>query len=138
MPKQRAPQQVLKAGYPMRVIAMDLLGPLPKSSTGNSYVLVIADYFTRWVEAFALPHQEAKTVAKKLVDEVFCRFSPPNQLHSDQGRQFESDAIQEICPLLQIRKTRTTLYHPQPDGVVERVNKDTCGHDGHFHPAVHL
>ncbi|KAL5491798.1 hypothetical protein EMCRGX_G017162 [Ephydatia muelleri] len=66
---------------------------------------------------------EATTVAKKLVDEMFCRFSPPEQLHSDQGRQFESDLVKEICELLQIRKTRTTPYHPQCNGMVERFNR---------------
>ena len=58
----------------MQVMAMDLLGPLLDSSTGNSYLLVIVDYFTRWVEACALTNQEDKTVVKKLVDEVFCKF----------------------------------------------------------------
>ena len=58
---------------------------------GNKYVLDAVDYFTRWVEAYGIPNQEATRVAKKLVDEVFCRFSPLEQLHSDQGRQFESE-----------------------------------------------
>ena len=49
----------MKVGYSMQVMAMDLLGPLPESSAGNSYVIVIADYFTRWVEAFALPNHRA-------------------------------------------------------------------------------
>ena len=69
-----------------------------------------------------MPNQEATTVAKKLVDEVFCRFSPPEQLHSDQGRQFESELIQQLCKLLQVRKTHTTPYHPQYNGVVKRFN----------------
>eukprot|EP00731_Ephydatia_muelleri_P031756 Em0023g263a len=51
-------------------------------------VTAAGDYFTKWVEAYAIPNQEAGTVAKKLVDELFYRFSPPEQLHSDQGRQF--------------------------------------------------
>ena len=50
-------------------------------------------------------------MAKEPVDEMFCRFSPPEQLHSDQGRQFESELLKEICTLLHIRKTRTTPYH---------------------------
>ena len=99
-------------------------GPsIPETDDGNKYVLVAVDYFTRWTEAYGIRNQEAATVAKKLVDKVFCRFSPPEQLHSDQGRQFESDFIQELCKLLQVRKTRTTPYHPQCNGVVERFNR---------------
>ena len=71
---------------------------------------------------YVLPNQEATTVAHKLVDEFFFGFSLPEQLHSDQGRQFESAIIKEVCSLLQINKTRTTPYHPQSDGMVERFN----------------
>ena len=72
-----------------------------------------------------LPHtyQEAETVARKIVDEMFCRFYPPEQLHSDQGRQFESGLIKEICNILRIKKTRTSPYHPQCDGLVEQFNR---------------
>ena len=62
-------------------------------------------------------------MARKLVDEMFCRFSPPKQLHSDQGRQFESLLLSEVCKLLGIQKSRTTAYHPQSDGLVERWNR---------------
>ena len=75
------------------------------------------------MEAFAIPNQEASTVANKLVDEVFMRFGIPTQLHSDQGRQFESHLMTEICKLLGIQKSRTTPYHPQSDGMVERFNR---------------
>jgi len=102
---------------------MDLLGPLPQSSNKNSYVLVVTDYFTRYTEAYALPNQEAKTVAGKLVNEFFFRFSLPEQLHSDQGRQFESDVIKEVTTMLEIKKTRTSPYHPQSDGLVEHFNR---------------
>ena len=68
-----------------------------------------------------MPNKEASTVAIKLMDKVFCHFSIPEQLHSDQGRQFESKVIEAICKILHIRKTRTTLYHP--DGQVERFNR---------------
>ena len=66
---------------------------------------------------------EAITVAKCLVNEFICRFGVPEQLHSDQGRNFESKVIKNICDLLQIRKTRTSPYHPQSDGLVERFNR---------------
>ncbi|KAL5517635.1 hypothetical protein EMCRGX_G003217 [Ephydatia muelleri] len=122
-PKRRAPLQTIKAGYPMQIVSVDLMGPLPETEDGCKYVMVAVDCFTRWVEVYAIRNQEATTVAKKLVDEMFCRFSPPEQLHSDQGRQFESDLVKEICELLQIRKTRTTPYHPQCNGMVERFNQ---------------
>ena len=75
------------------------------------------------MEALPVPNQEASKVAEKLVDEVFLRFSPPEQLHSDQGQQFESNLVMEVCKLLHINKTRTTPYHPQCDGLVERFNR---------------
>ena len=69
------------------------------------------------------PESEAITVARKLTNEMFCRFSSPDQLHSDQGRQFESELLKEICKIFQIKKTRTTPYHPEYDGQVERFNR---------------
>ena len=62
-------------------------------------------------------------MAHKLVNEMFFRFSIPDQILSDQGRQFESVIIDELCKLLQIQKSRTTPYHPQGDGLVERSNR---------------
>ena len=122
-PGRGAALGTIATGYPMQTIATDLVGPFPESDNGNQYILVIADYFTRWVEAFSLPNQEASTVAKKLVDETFLRFGVPEQLHPDQGQQFEAQVITEVCKLLHIHKTRTTPYHPQCDGLVERFNR---------------
>lgn len=121
--KARAPLQNIKVGCPAQLTAVDIVGPLPESDAGNRYILVVGDYFTRWVEAYAIPNQEAVTVAKKLTDEYFFRFSPPEQLHSDQGRQFESELVAEVCKLLGIHKTRTSPYHPQSDGMIERFNR---------------
>ena len=69
----------------------DIMGPLPETEKGNKYVLVAADCFTKWVEVYGIPNQEAVTVAVKLVDEMFCRYSPPEQVHSDQGRQLNQN-----------------------------------------------
>jgi hypothetical protein len=66
---------------------------------------------------------EAVTVANVLTNEMFFRFSPPERLHSDQGRQFEGKLMQEICQILKIRKSRTSPYHPQGDGLVERYKR---------------
>ena len=121
--KFRAPLMQELKGAPMETIACDIMGPLTQTDNGNVYILVIMDYFTKWVEAFALPNHTAQTVADKLVTEWICRYGIPLHLHSDQGRDFESNLFQEMCNLLDIRKTHTTPYHPQSDGQVERFNR---------------
>ena len=122
-PKHRAALVQTAAGAPMERIAIDIMGPLPQSARGNRYVLVICDYFTKWTESFAMPNQEAETVTRILVDEVICRFGVPLSIHSDQGKNFESNLFQQICQTLGVHKTRTSAYHPQSDGLVERFNR---------------
>jgi transposase InsO family protein len=77
------------------------------------------DYFTKWPEVYAIPNQEASTVAEALVTTFFCCFGIPRELHSDQGRNFQSHLLQEGFQRLGVSKTRTTPLHPQSDGMVE-------------------
>ena len=121
--KFRDPLQQYNVGAPLERVALDILGPLPETYNGNRYILVISDYFTRWVEAFGMPDQEASTFADCLVQGFVSRFGVPSQIHSDQGAQFESNLFQALCRILGIEKTRTTPYHPQSDGLVERFNR---------------
>ena len=119
----QAPLQIVGVGAPMERVAVDIAGPFPVSSAGNRYIIVVIDYFTKWPEVFAIPNQEARTVAQALVDGFFSRFGMPEELHSDQGRNFESTLFRDCCRLLGIRKTRTTALHPESDGMVERFNR---------------
>lgn len=121
--RNRAPLQLYSVGAPMERVAVDIAGPLPMTPRGNRFVCVVMDYFTKWPEAYALPNHEAETVASVLVNECFTRFGVPSELHSDQGREFESRVFRECCDLLGVRKTRTTPLHPQSDGMVERFNR---------------
>ena len=116
--KHRAPLQQLSVGAPLERVAIDVLGPLTETHQGNSYILFVGDYWTKWMEAYAIPDQQAEMVATKLVDEFICRFGVPQELHSDQGRNFESEVFQVMCQLLGIRKTRTTAYNPKSDGKI--------------------
>ncbi|KAG5886025.1 hypothetical protein JTB14_023666 [Gonioctena quinquepunctata] len=115
-------------GSPFERIAIDIAGPFPVSDHGNKYILVAMDYFSKWAEAYALPNQEAITVADVLVKEWICRFGIPNGAALGSRQNFESNLFQEICLLLNIRKTRTTALHPQSDGMVERMNRTINRH----------
>jgi transposase InsO family protein len=101
---------------------MDIAGPFPQSDRGNRYLLIAMNYFTKWPEVYPIPNQEASTVAAALVTD-FCRFGVPRELHSDQGRNFESRLMLEVLKRLGISKTRTTPLHLQSDGMVERYVK---------------
>ncbi|GFW79593.1 retrovirus-related Pol polyprotein from transposon 412 [Trichonephila clavipes] len=110
-------------GAPFERIAFDILGPLPRTASGNKYLLVVIDYFTKWPEVYPIPDQEAPTVAEAVVQHWISRYGVPLQLHSDQGRNFVSAVLKGVCELLGIDKTKTTPLHPQSDGMVERFNR---------------
>ena len=120
--KFRAQLADFRVGAPMDRVALDLLGPVPMSNNGNCHILVLVDYFTR-VEAFPIPDQCAETVAHKMVCDFICRFGTPLEIHSDQGRNFESQLFQQVCQLLEVTKTRSSPYHPSGNGLVERFNR---------------
>ncbi len=120
--KAWAPMGQYNVGTPMERIAIDVLGPLPLSDSGNRFLLLVVDYFTKWPEAFAIPNQEAPTFADVLVKEMVCRFGVPLYIHSDQGHNFESTVFSEMCRMLGIKKTRTTPLHPQGADMVEWLN----------------
>ena len=119
----KAPLQPIVVSEPFTFWAMDYMGPLPKTSRGYKHLLVIGDHFTKWCEAFPTKDQKAQTVAHILVSKLLSRFGPSEALHSDQGTNFESNLLKDICSLMGIQKTRTTAYHPQGDGQVERQNR---------------
>lgn len=119
----RAPLNPSVASRPMERLAVDILGPLPETLRKSKYILVVGDYFSKWTEAYALPNQEAESLAKVLVEQWVCRFGAPRSIHSDQGRNFESTLFKEMCQLLSINKTRRSPNHPESNGMVERFNR---------------
>ena len=121
--RHKAPLQSMSASFPMHRIAIDVCGPFPITESGNKYILVAQDYFTKWVEAYAIADQESQTLARKLVEEFFSCFGVPLVIHSDQGKNFCSTIFQNLCNIIGTCKTRTSAYHPEGDGMVERFNR---------------
>ena len=113
----------VEVGHRCERVAMDVLDMSVTTTRGNRYVLVVVDCFSRWTEACPLPDKTAHSVADAFFNQVMCRFGMPSVIHSDQGREFENKIMQELCILCGSHKTRTTLYHPESDGMVERFNR---------------
>ena len=112
----------LVATKPNELVCMDFTH-LEKSSDGIENILVITDAFIKWTGTILTKDQKAETVAKVLVKEWFYQYGVPKRLHSDQGRNFESKVIEQLCSMYGIEKYRTTPYHPQGNSVCERYNR---------------
>ncbi len=109
--------------YAFEIIHADLVGPLPETKSGNVYLLVVVDRLTRYAEIFALPNKQSHTVAAVMVAEVYTRHNHIRCLITDQGGEFQSMLFREISKLFGIKQLRTTAYHPQCNGMVERLNR---------------
>ena len=103
--------------------AVYIVGPFVKSQSGNMYLLVVTDYLTRYAEVFAIPDQESTKIATILVDKVIFKYGIMNSLLSDRGQNFLSKVVRGTCKYLSIKKLNTTSFHPQTNGLVDRLNK---------------
>ena len=109
--------QAYHAGSPMERLHIDILKPFNQSDDKHCYVLMMIDQFTKWVEMAAIPEQSALLTAKKVLVHFIATVGFPLEIHTDQGRNFESKLFESLCELLEIANTRTT-----PNGQVERYN----------------
>ena len=119
----KAPLVNFKAGHPLQKIAIDIAGPTSQSTSGHELLLVVPDHFTKFVQAFPVRSTSAVTLAKKVMDEYICQFGSFEGLHSDQGANEDGAVFRGLCDLIDEAKTRTTPYHLQGDGQVERLSK---------------
>ncbi|KAL4282978.1 hypothetical protein GQ457_16G021960 [Hibiscus cannabinus] len=97
------------------VWGIDFMGPFP-SSFGNLYILLAVDYVSKWVEAVATTHNDAKTVQRFIKKNIFTRFGTPRVIISDEGRHFDNRSIAAALRKLGINHKLSTAYHPQTNG----------------------
>ena len=126
--KSRVPRAELvpiQASRPMELVHLDYLYLEPyKGQVEN--VLVITDHFTRYAQAFPTKSQTAKVTAKVLWHNFICHYGFLEKFISDQGRNFESQLIADLCKLAKVKKIRTSPYHPMTNGQCERFNRTLC------------
>jgi len=119
----KAPLQPLPVmGVPFERLAMDIVGPVEKSRAGHRFMLVVSDYATKYPEVFPLRTIGAKQVATCLI-ELFSRVGFPREILTDCGTNFTSNLLKQVYQLLSIKGLKTTPFHPQTDGLVERFNQ---------------
>ena len=107
---------------PIELVCIDDLS-LERSKGDFENILVITDHFSRYAQAIPTRNQTATTTVKAHYDNFFLHCAFPLKLHSDKGTDFESKVIKKLCGIAGVLKTRTTLYHPMGNGIVERYNE---------------
>nr|GEW15305.1 reverse transcriptase domain-containing protein [Tanacetum cinerariifolium] len=119
--KDEMPQNSIQVCEIFDVWGIDFMGPFP-SSKGNKYILVVVNYFSKWVEAKALPTNDARVVVKFLKS-LFSRFETPKPIISDRGTHFCNDQFTRIMSKYGVTHRLSTAYHPQTSGQVEVTNR---------------
>ena len=122
--KRKAELQTFSVHGAFKTMAADILGPVTLAKKSRArYILVMSDLFTKYAVTVALQDMTAATVVNAIIDEWIMKFGAADVIHTDQGSNFNSENMQDICHIFMIEKTRTTPYHPQGNGQVERFNR---------------
>ncbi|GJZ46586.1 reverse transcriptase domain-containing protein [Tanacetum coccineum] len=119
--RDEMPQNSIQVCEIFDIWGIDFMGPFP-SSRGNKYILVAVDYLSKWVEAKALPTNDARVVCKFLKS-LFARFGAPRAIISDRGTHFCNDQFAKVMLKYGVTHRLSTAYHPQTSGQVEVSNR---------------
>ena len=124
--------KLFPATAPLEFVSIDILGPLPRTTTGFRYLLVISDRYSKLTRTVPLRDIKSVTIARAFCEHWVFQYGPPTYVLSDNGGQFTSKFFQSICSILGARNLFTAAYHPQTNGQVERFNRTILSGLRHF------
>ncbi|XP_071060860.1 uncharacterized protein [Pseudochaenichthys georgianus] len=119
--KEKQEYSPIEVTEPLELVGMDLVGKLTVTDGGNQYICVMVDYFTKWAEAYPLKTKTAEEVTNCILD-FFYKFGAPQRLLTDQGSEFCNKVNSGLCETLAIKRSLCSAYHPQTNGLVEKLN----------------
>ena len=112
----------IEVQYPFEKVGIDLLEPFPTSNKGNKYIVVAVDYLTNWAETAALVTSTAQETAQFFVNQILLRHGAPASIISDRGKCFIAELTEKVLEIIGTDHQTTTSYHPQANGLCERLN----------------
>ena len=115
--------QTIIAEEPFEIVGMDILGPLPKTSRDNKYIIILVDHFTKFVEAEPIPDMTSETVAEFFIESGILRHGTIKKCITDRAQNFCSIFTEAVFQAMSTKHIRTTAYHPQTNGLAERQCK---------------
>ncbi|UYV69515.1 hypothetical protein LAZ67_6003871 [Cordylochernes scorpioides] len=116
-------QPIPPANYPFERIGIDFVGPLPSTKRRRKWIIVLTDYYTKYAETKAVSEATVKEVSTFLIEHIILRHGAPRFLISDRGSQFTSNLMKEVMKMCKVKHCFTTSYHPQTNGLTERLNR---------------
>jgi hypothetical protein len=125
-PKRMEPLHPIPVGHPFDRVGIDYVGPLPRTTKGNRYIIVATEYLTKWVEATATPDCTSQTTAQFIYSEIICRHGAPKEILTDRATSFQNELINALFHIVGTKHRLSSPYHPQTNGLTERFNRTLC------------